>query len=571
VHFDKGGKMKRYLFCITVLLFFPALLCAQSPAENNLKALANEILDNLQIFYPVTATAKGIHKYDFRFTDYSSKSISTEISKLKKFQSRLTKIKLESLAPESQVDWKLLKSNVDIALQNLDRIKWHQKNPYMYVDDAVSGIYLILASQYAPLNERAQNIIARWKVVPDLLAQARLNVKRAAPIHIRLASEMVGTGISFYNSAAEELKNELPELSSEVDASSARAVTAMKNFQRFLATVSVASPESFAIGKSEFDYKLKNEYFLDYDADSLLKIGESLLSQTDSHYQNLQFQLDSTPTPAESVFVLSCVQKEDLLKYYNWEVEQTKLYLREKNILTVPDDIGKCEVIETPFFFRNIMSGIAYQPSGTFSPDQTGYMYARPIPDSLDEGQRTAYYKFINRRGFKGSVVHEAYPGHHLQYMMSSRVSDDVRKWQENPCYYEGWALYCEEMMYDCGFYGSDKRRYLGVLEGVMFRAARIVVDVKLHTGKMTVDQAVEWMTKALNADSNFIRIEVNRYTMTPTIPMSYLIGKTEVMKLRDALKAREGDKFALKDFHDRFLSEGMLPPRLLWEVWGLK
>lgn len=257
--------------------------------------------------------------------------------------------------------------------------------------------------------------------------------------------------------------------------------------------------------------------------------------------------------------------------YYLWNVEQTKLYLSQKGILTVPEDIGQCLIVETPPFLRNIIGSIAYEPPGTFSEDQTGFFYVRPLPDSLEDEQKAVYSKYINRRGFRGSVVHEAYPGHHMQFMMSSRVQDDIRKWQSNICYVEGWALYCEEMMYENGFYGTDKRRYLNVLGGIQFRAARIIVDVKLHTGEMTIDQAVDWMTKALDADSNFIRTEVNRYTLNPTVPMSYLIGKKEVIKLRDAMKTKEGGRFSLMNFHDRYLSEGMLPPRLLWELWGLK
>lgn len=382
---------------------------------------------------------------------------------------------------------------------------------------------------------------------------------------------MLSSGMEFYRFAAEEIGTELPGLAPEVESASRRAMAAIRDFQQYLKTIPLGAPGSFAIGKNEFDYKLRNEYFLDYDADSLLKIGEFLLKQTDSLSQIFSQTLESNSLPVDSVYVLNCLQKSDLLNYYNWEIEQTKLYLKEKNILTVPDNIGKCLAIETPVFMRNIISGIAYQPPGTFSSDQTGYFYVRPIPDSLDDGQRAAYYKFINRRGFKGSVVHEAYPGHHMQYMISSRLPDDTRKWQENLCYIEGWALYCEEMMYDNEFYGSDKRRYLGVLGGIMFRAARIIVDVKLHTGRMTTDEAVDWMTKTLDSDSNFIRVEVNRYTLNPTIQMSYLIGKTEIIKLRDAMKARDGDKFSLKNFHDGYLTEGMIPPRLFWEIWDLK
>ena len=111
----------------------------------------------------------------------------------------------------------------------------------------------------------------------------------------------------------------------------------------------------------------------------------------------------------------------------------------------------------------------------------------------------------------------------------------------------------------------------MNILDGILFRAARIIVDVKLHTGQMTLDEAVNWMAGELDSDTTWIRVEVNRYTLSPTIQMSYLIGKLEILKLRDALMKKEGDAFSLKEFHDRLLSEGSLPPRILWEVWSLE
>ncbi len=565
-----GGIMKRLLLILTVILLVCPISPAQTSSESNFSQLADEILENLQTFYPVASTGRGIHQYDYLLTDYSPKSISTEIAKLKRFQSRLLKIKPESLSSESRIDWKLLKSNLDITMQNLDRIKWHQRCPYMYADDAVNGIYLISVSEYAPLDVRAQNIIARMKIVPDLFAQAKLNLKKPAPVYIRMAQEMLATGVDFYRSLADDLKSQLPALAPEIESAAAKAIAAMDDFQKYLSQIPAGGDGSFAIGKTEFDYKLKNEYFLDYDSDSLLKIGETLLNRADSMYAVYEIWLDSNRTEIDSVYPYNCISKDEILSYYKWEVEQTKLYLSQNNIVTIPEDIGNCVVVETPLFLRNIISGIAYEPPGPFSPDQTGHFYVRPLPDTLDEGQRAVYSKFINRRGFKGSVVHEGYPGHHLQSVLTSRVTDDIRKWQSNLCYVEGWALYCEEMMYDAGFYGSDKRRFLGVLGGIKFRAARIIADVKLQTGKMSINETVDWMTKALDSDSNFIRTEVNRYTYTPTVPMCYLIGKLEIMKLRNAMKAHEGANFSLKAFHDKYLSEGMVPPRLIWEIWGL-
>ncbi|SYZ74337.1 conserved hypothetical protein [Candidatus Zixiibacteriota bacterium] len=563
--------MKKIIFVLLLIILTYASGFGQRSPQSTLMQLGFDIMENLQKFYPVLATSKGIHKYDFLFTDYSAKSIRTEIGLLKKFRSRLNQIKEADLAINDRIDLKLLRSNVEAALQDLERIKWHEKSPYLYVDNAVTGIYLIYISQHAPLSERAQNMIARMKLVPDLLAQAKLNLKRPAPSNIQISFDLIQTGIDFYRSLVTEIKDTTPELSSEADAAARRAIGAMIDFQKFLKRLPAGPPESFAIGKEEFDYKLKNEYFFDFDSDSLLKIGESLFQQYDSLYRDYELYLDSNRTPVDSIFVLDCVTKDDMLNYYNWEIEQTKLYLTEKEILTIPPDIGSCTAIETPVFLRNIISSIAYQDPGPFNPVQTGLFYVRPIPDSLDEGQRAAYFKFINRRGFKGSVVHEAYPGHHLQFMMSALVPDDIRRWQANNCYIEGWALYCEEMMYNQGFYGNDQRRYLSVLGGIRFRAARIIADVKLHTRQWTIDQTVSWMADALDSDSEFVRVEVNRYTLSPTVQMSYLMGKLDIMKLRDALRTAEGDAFSLRNFHDRYLSAGMVPPRLLWEEWNLK
>ena len=430
---------------------------------------------------------------------------------------------------------------------------------------------MILCSQYAPLEERAQNIVARMKVTPDLFWQAKRNLKNPAPVYIELAAETLAEGIVFFETVRDDLKEQVPDLAGEIETTSEKAIAAMRDFQEFLDEITPGDANAFAMGKDHFDYRLQNQYFLDYDSDSLMAIGEYLFAQADSAYDAYLAYLDSVKVKNDSVFVLDCIDKEDLLDYYNWEVEQTRVFIQENDLVTVPDDIGECVVLETPSIVQNVISTIAYQPPGVYSPDQTGYFFVRPIPDSLDQGQREAYYRYIHRRGFKGSVVHEAYPGHHFQYQIAAQMSDSIRKWFDNMLFVEGWALYCEQMMYDQGFYKSDSRRYLNILRGIRFRAARIIADVKLHANKETVDEVVAWMAEKLDADTSVVRAEIDWYVLKPTVPMAYLIGKQEIMALRDAVMRKEGEAFSLKAFHDRLLSGGAVPPTLLWEYWGLK
>jgi uncharacterized protein (DUF885 family) len=321
---------------------------------------------------------------------------------------------------------------------------------------------------------------------------------------------------------------------------------------------------------------LTHEYFLTFDSDSLLTIGETLLQQARDEYDEYEKYVEQYhQNGQDSVFVPASFNKQDVLDYYNWETKQVRLFIESHDIVSIPEDIAPLSVVETPSFLRSMVPGIAYMSPGPFDERQHGYFFVRPIPNDLDRTQREARFRYVNRRGFKGSVVHEAYPGHHLQMQIAGRHASDVRKWQQNMMMLEGWALLCEEMMYQAELYGDeDPAQWLGVLGGIRFRAARIVADVKLHIGEFTYQQCVDWMIDVLNAESEsdraYLRKSVRKYTLTPTVWMSYLMGKREIMRLRDAAKSMGGSLFSERVFYDHLLSEGSIPPALMWEALDL-
>jgi len=554
---------------LLILVIFSVNVYGQSKADKNFEKLASEILDNLQKFYPVRASEKGIANYDYLVTNYSRKSVRSEVAKLKKFETRLYKYKNSKLTQENKISRQLLKSNLDLALYDLSRIKWHTKNPYLYINEAVNSVYFLLLSQQTSPGEQAQNILARMKTIPDLFVQARGNLKSPPPVYIELAREMIITGLDFFNSVRIDLSKQFPELANEINNAADRIILSLNEYDNFLANISPGAEDSYAIGKSDFDYKLKHEYFIDFDSDSLLKIGQTLFEEADSAYKAYDLWLVANE-PEDSVFVPGSIKKQDVLDYYNWEVDQVKQFLKSEDILTIPEDIGECKIVETPEVFRSVIGGIAYQMPGAFNSDQTGYFYVSPIPDNLNDEDRDYYYRRMYQHRFKGSVVHEAFTGHHVQSQFAGRNNSDLRKWQENNCLIEGWALYSEEMMYQNGLYGNDKQAYLRILGGIRFRAARIILDVKLHTGQISREEAVNWLVEIWGGYEKFARSEINRYTLSPTYQMSYLIGKIEVLELLDDYKKKMGDSFSLKDFHDRLLAEGSIQFSLIRKAWGL-
>jgi uncharacterized protein (DUF885 family) len=538
--------------------------------------LAADILTGLQSFYPVTATEMGIHTYDHKLADYSAKSVKEMISRLKQYESRLGKLRNNSFDAETRADYLLIKSNVDVALLNLDKIAWHRKSPVLYVDEAINGLYYLMISADSITPPRLRSILGRMRQVPSLFATARATLNHPPKVYVQAARESLAAGIEFYRQVGGDLMTQYPDQADSILALSTAAREAMNSFLGFLESIEVGDEKSFAIGEANFNYLLEHEQFLNFGADSLRKLGENLLADADSTYKAYEGTVERNhQTGQDSVFIPSTFTRDDILDYYQWEVEQVRVFLEMNEIISVPDDIAPVRVVETPSMLRTMISGIAYQPAGPFDSNQIGYFYVRPLPDSMDQVQLDARYRYVHRRGFKGSVVHEAYPGHHLQMQIAARAEGPIRKWQRNNMMIEGWALYSEEMMYRSGLFGAeDPAQWLGVLGGIRYRAARIVADVNLHTGKWTYDECVDWMIRTLDINTEsqeeYIRREVLRYTHTPTVQMSYLMGKREIVRLRQAAQARDGSNFTERDFYNKMLVEGSVPPALLWDLLGL-
>ncbi len=268
----------------------------------------------------------------------------------------------------------------------------------------------------------------------------------------------------------------------------------------------------------------------------------------------------------------SSLTKKDILDYYQREINETAKFFKEKDIVTIPDDIGACIPVEMPEFMRAIRKGIAYQPPPPFSSDQTGYFYVRPI-DNLDSTAIARYSSMIKNHGFRGSVVHEAYPGHHLQLSLANRNPSLLRRIQDSRVFSEGWALYCEQMAIEQGLYGDDDldARWRDVYGGIRFRAIRIIVDCCLAEGSMTPDSALTFMNNTLGENTEYFKAEIRRYCANPTQALSYLTGKLIILDMLEKARAKEGNSFSLKQFHDKLLAEGSIPPNLIAEKLGYK
>jgi uncharacterized protein (DUF885 family) len=169
----------------------------------------------------------------------------------------------------------------------------------------------------------------------------------------------------------------------------------------------------------------------------------------------------------------------------------------------------------------------------------------------------------FNRGIILATAVHEAYPGHYVQFLWVKHLHSKVRKLLFCSSNAEGWAHYTEQMMLDEGFGGGDPKLRMGQLQDALLRNARFIVGIEMHTGHMTVDQAKEFFIREGYQVPAVADIEAKRGTADPTY-LVYTLGKLQILKLREDYRKKLGDRFTLREFHDRFMEQGGVPLKII-------
>jgi uncharacterized protein (DUF885 family) len=538
-------------------------------AHSELDTLARQACRTLWDFHPVDATRSGFHEFDGRLGDYAPARVAGLKLRLNGYLQQLDRLDTLRLSPDDRIDRVLLISNLKMELFWLERIRLLERDPHYYSDECVGGVYYVLLRDFAPLPVRALRAAERLADVPRFIKQARANVKDPPRLYAQAAVDELQDAEDFFRESADELGKQTPELAGRLGAGAAEAIAAVRSWRAELEAALPSLGDSFAMGEADFDYLLATDKFLDFDSDSLLRMGENLFARTDSlmkaqDKERAEYERLHPPEPPKDEPAPVGFSKKDVLADEQVEIDSMRAWVGSSNTATVPEWVGQLRVVETPAFLRRIIPGIAMEGPAPLDEVQTGYMYIPPLPETLDSAQRRQYYNTGRRRGYRGGIVHEGLPGHYFQLSVANHSQTLIRKLQFNTCLIEGWALYCEQMVVEQGLYPRDSFPDLRWLGGVWFRAARIIVDVRLHTGRMSYDDAWRFMVEKCWPDTAFFKAEVRRYCLSPSQPMSYLVGKTELMGLRDEYRKRQGDRFSLKDFHDRLLAEGSIPVSLI-------
>ncbi|MGD8717920.1 MAG: DUF885 domain-containing protein [Candidatus Zixiibacteriota bacterium] len=526
--------------------------------------LIGRMLDRENELSPPSATFKGLHDRDEEWDDPGPEGLATYCDFIDEYAKALDEAAATAEGDDA-VDVGLARSRLaiyDITLRGMDEAR---RNPIGVPGTVVQTIFIMLVRGYAPAAERFGAMRARLEKVPEYCAQAKLVCERPVVKFTELGAEMAAQGGPFLSQVVPAIaEQQAPEHAAAIKAAGEKAAAALADYIAHVR--SLPANEDFAAGREAFDRLLSEYHLLDYDADSLRAFGEESIAALQAEMKELAETIKPGATPAELIeeFKQDHPAEDEVLDFYREWMDRSRQFVIDHDLTGMPPG-EELEVIPTPVFERAVIPYAAYMPPAPYESQQKGFFYVTPVdPDASDEekAQKLAGH---NRVKVPVVALHEGYPGHHLQLCWANRGENRLRRETHCNPLIEGWALYCEEMMREEGFYPDD-RAVLGQKKDTLWRAVRVFLDSALHAGGMTYDEAVALLMDKVSLVRVNAEAEVNRYIYTPTQPMSYLVGKQQIMALRDEF-VRANPNASRREFHDRLLAAGSLPVKLVRDI----
>jgi uncharacterized protein (DUF885 family) len=514
---------------------------------------------------PETGTALGDHSRD---SDLDAYTLDGDAAGVAKEQAMLDDLHARLGSPRAsrtaRTDLELIESALGVDIRLRHDLKPLQRNPTEYIAP-MNAIFLQAAREYAPAVDRARASLDRIEKVPAAIAPAKSNLQHPPKVWVETAIEQAKTAGAFFDGERPFLLAALPDQKARIDAALAGAKKAYADFARMLEhDVLPHSGSDFAAGRGLFEFLLREGYFLSESPDTLYDLGKKLFDATNAEMDVVAKRID--PKAKGWPDVTRTVKAhhptaDDLVPSYRREVERARQFLKDKDVVPFPagDD---CKVEETPPFLRDTTTA-SYEVAPPLDPVTRGFFYVTPVDKTLSRARQEQMLRENDHGDEVDTVVHETYPGHHLQLSFARGNPSMMRKLSDakrallpgSNLFAEGWGLYAEELMSELGYYTDEER--LMQLEWTLVRAARVMIDVGLHTRGMSFDDAMKILTDQVHLEHELALSEVKRYTMEPTQPLSYLVGRQRILALRERYKAQQGAAFSLKAFHTELLSHG--------------
>ena len=524
------------------------------PTPETLRKLASEYYRRLDEARPVLSSLQGLHTWDDRLTDFSPPAIAARRQLVRETLAQVSAMRSEGWSKDDRIDWLLFRSQIE-DLEFRDRVlDFPTTNPQVYVDECANGIFSLLKTDYAPRAARARSAAARLRGMPALLEQGKKNLTRPVRLYARLA-------IDAARSIDPLLRDSLATLVAEVEAkereelfrSRDEALRAIHGFADWLEKRLPGMVAFVPMGEERYNEMLRRTYLLPLDARQVEMLGQAELARYRALESLLPDPRMADPDPARAASIPK--DQETFLRVYESRQAEIASHLLDKRLVTLPSYLGPFSMRQLPEAFKPTSPGGFMNPPGVFDTDPSGF-YFIPTYDPKSSN----FYMRAAIEDPRPILAHEGIPGHFLQISIANHLPGEIRRRHADGVLIEGWALYTEEMLLRTGLFAAGSAAEGQVLRLSRYRAARIGVDVGLHTGRLTFEEAVRYFMEAGGLDREAAEGEAALSASDPTQKITYMVGKWQVLRLLGLYRERVGKEFRLGAFHDDLLKHGSLP-----------
>jgi uncharacterized protein (DUF885 family) len=544
-------------------------LPATTAATTEFTKLAADYLDDFARRHPDTATGLGDHRFDDLLPDDSLQARTDERRALDAFAARLEHIDTAALSPEIRVDAAMLADGIARRAFEIDELCEHAWNPLRA--NPGKAVYLLLARDFAPLQDRLAALAGRLARIPLALAVARDQLEAMPKVHLETAiSQFDGT----IKMVADEVDNALRRAGTQtsasrraVDTARPAALEALAGHRAWLAAKNAENPRTDPrIGPERFARKLSLTLSAQADSDAILSRAEKDLERITGDITELAAGLGGTPREVLGHLAAAAPDETTILRFCAGALAAQTEFVRAHNLVTLYDD--PVELIDMPEIDRGIAVAYCDSPGPLETVRLPTFLAVAPVPAGWTPERKASFYREYNRHMVHNLMVHEAMPGHYLQLQHSRRFSGatKIRAALRSGAFTEGWAVYAEELMARQGYPGEGDPRAVRMQQLKMQLRTTInaILDARVHAHGMTEAEAMTLMTGRGFQEEGEAAGKWRRALLTSAQLSTYYVGYTEISDLAAELTATGGTERAV---HDRMLAHGSPPVRLLRTV----
>jgi uncharacterized protein (DUF885 family) len=567
----------RLTFCLAVLLL---ISCGPSQPPVTINDLVRDYTYTILSHFPSWATQAGYHNHPGKTLDdslevYSERELNEVRQFLEQFEKRMAgSIDPEKLDPQQRADYDVLRLHVQQLRFDLDIAQSYKHNPTLYIELVGNAVFNLFTLDFAPLEQRYDAIIARLGKVSSLVEQARVNLTDAPDIWAKTAVE---ENVGNHEMLILTLKNACPPSRRVAyDTASGIAMTHLDQFDTYLEKELSKRPSDWRLGKEKFARKFQATLGLNLTPDQVLADAEQQLQSVRARMFGISKPLYAKFFPGQPSSNLNTVIRKTLeriserhgtAKSYmsdaKRDLEEARQFVKAKNLAALPTS-ANLQVIETPGFMRGIYSVGGFNPAPPLEPKLGAFYWLTPIPPEWPDARKESKLREYNFYGLKLLTIHEAIPGHYLQFEYANSIESKNRRLLRavfgNGPYVEGWAVYATETMLDEGYLNSDPALRLVFLKQQLRMIANAILDIRMHTMNMTEEEAMRLMLDQTFQEKEEAAGKLTRVKLSSVQLCTYFTGWREWRKLREKVQQAQGASFNLAEFHGKALHAGAVP-----------